>query len=586
MFRAFLLLALAAIVARAVVFTGAPLGWTATADNDDLMRLLSVRGWLDGQPWFDMRQYRMVPPEGLDLHWSRYVDAAIGGLVVLFSGVMPRPEAENIALVVWPSLLLGALVILTGHTARILFGTSAAILAVLSLILWPGIGAGNFAPYRIDHHNVQILLVAVMIFSLIVPGRPMLLGVLGGLAGAASLAVGLEMLLTIGFVGVILVLRTVLAGSAAAGQLLGFGLALFPASLVLFAGQTAPEVWGVARCDQLSPPHLALTGVAALIAVALARVVAPLPSTGSRAIVTLALSAAGFAALLPVLSPCLAGPYAMLPPEARAIVHDRIHEAQGVLTALESGNRMLFRVVLPAVFATLVAGAAFAVRVRTGLAGAEERRAMSVLLVFGAFGILGSFSQMRMVLLVAPAVPLLTGYGIVALLGNGTRSGLAGAARSLAAVACMFATIFLPLSDVAVQRALASGTPSSNDHFVCRSGAALASLSALPPGVILAPSDFGAPILLFSPHAAVAGPYHRSAAAFVDGYLPFEGDEAGLRAAMERTGADYLLLCRNTTWEVETSFARALAGGETADWLEPVAGVDPRLVVLRRLQGR
>ena len=34
----------------------------ANADNDDIMRLMSVRQWLAGQSWFDMVQYRIVPP--------------------------------------------------------------------------------------------------------------------------------------------------------------------------------------------------------------------------------------------------------------------------------------------------------------------------------------------------------------------------------------------------------------------------------------------------------------------------------------------------------------------------------------------
>jgi hypothetical protein len=44
--------------------------------NDSIMRLLSVRDWLNGQGWFDMSNGRVLPPEGISLHWSRYVDLA------------------------------------------------------------------------------------------------------------------------------------------------------------------------------------------------------------------------------------------------------------------------------------------------------------------------------------------------------------------------------------------------------------------------------------------------------------------------------------------------------------------------------
>jgi len=581
-FSMFLLIAFGAIIARAAHFTVEPLDWVARADNDDIMRLLSVRGWLEGQNWFDMRQYRMVPPEGLDLHWSRYIDAAIGGLISLFGAVLPPLQAENLALAVWPTLLFAILILMTGVTARRLFGTSAAVLAVLSLMLWPPIGPGNFTPYRIDHHNAQIVLVSVMILCLIAPGRPLVLGVLAGLAGAASFALGLEMLLTIGFVGVILAVRTVLLAPGSAEQLLGFGAALFAGSLILFFGQTAPDSWSVARCDQLSPPYLALSGMGLMIAVALNRVVGSLPSLGSRVIVTLALSAAGGAALLPLLAPCLAGPYASLTPEAEAFVYEQINEAKSILTAIESGNRVLYRVLLPAVFAVLIGGVAFGVRVRQGLAGAEEKRAVGVLLFFAAFGILGTFHQMRMILLVAPAIPLLTGYGLVAVLGSAARTGLRGAMRSLAAVAGMLATIFLPLTDIVVRKATASAPVSSPDAaaFVgCRSAEVLGSLSVLPKGVILSPIDFGSAILLFSEHEVLAGPYHRSMEALLNGFVPFESDEGALRASMERTGADYLLLCRAMSY-VDASFAGELASGAKAGWLKEKEGVHPNLLVL------
>jgi hypothetical protein len=580
-FRVFLAIALLTVVARAVYFTGEPLGWAAASDNDDIMRLLSVRGLLDGQGWFDMHQYRMMPPEGIDMHWSRYIDAAIAGLVTLFSTFLPPLQAENIAIVVWPTALLAVLVVLTGEATRRVFGASAAILAILSLLLWPPVGLGNFAPYRIDHHNVQIVMISVMVFCLIVPGRPVTLGLLGGLAGAVSFAIGMEMLIVIGLVGLILAGRTVLRAPGAGDQILAFSLALWLGSLVLFAGQTAPAEWTLARCDELSPPFLALTGMAALASFALARVVAPQPALRTRVILTLAISAAAAAALFPLLSPCLRGPYADLPIEAQTLIHARINEAQGLLKAIETGSDTPIRLFVPALIGVLIACAAFAFRIRHGLATAGEKRAVGTLLVFAALGLVGSLSQIRMLLLAAPAIPVLTGYGLTMMLGSGARAGLAGAARSLAAVAAMLATIFLPLLDLAVREAGAA--PSPEEELVgCRSRSALSTLAQVPKGLVLAPVDFGGSLILLTPHDAVAGPYHRSAQAFLNGFVPFDGDEATLREAMRQTGADYLLLCRDLPYGHGDSMAHELAHGAQVDWLEPVPGVHPELVLLRR----
>ena len=42
-----------------------------------------IRALLDGQGWFDLRNYRLNPPGGFDIHWSRLVDLPIAGLILL-----------------------------------------------------------------------------------------------------------------------------------------------------------------------------------------------------------------------------------------------------------------------------------------------------------------------------------------------------------------------------------------------------------------------------------------------------------------------------------------------------------------------
>jgi hypothetical protein len=160
------------------------------------------------------------------------------------------------------------------------------------------------------------------------------------------------------------------------------------------------------------------------------------------------------------------------------------------------------------------------------------------------------------------------------------RPGPASAWRSVGLIAAMLATIFLPLIDTAVREARAA--PSGDIETVgCRSKTAIATLAALPTGTILAPGDYGPPIALFTSHAVLAAPFHRSAEAFLNGFVPFDGDEAALRAAMDRTGADYLLLCRDVTTLVPGSQAYRLVKGEELGWLERVPGVHPELLVLR-----
>src|ERR1700733_1318490 len=47
------------------------------SDTDDATRLVQVHDFLAGQGWFDLTQYRIDPPDGLLMHWSRLVDVPI-----------------------------------------------------------------------------------------------------------------------------------------------------------------------------------------------------------------------------------------------------------------------------------------------------------------------------------------------------------------------------------------------------------------------------------------------------------------------------------------------------------------------------
>jgi hypothetical protein len=443
------------------------------------------------------------------------------------------------------------------------------------------IGIDTFAPYRIDHHNVQILMSSVMVLCLVVPGRPVVLGLWGGLAAAMSLAVGLEMVPVIALTGVVLAMRIVWLSAGAAAQLVGFSLALCLGSLALFAGQTAPAWWSLARCDELSIPYLALTGTAAAVSLVLARLVAPLPSPVVRAGAVIGVSTAAVGVLYPMLAPCLRGPYADLPAEAQELIHARITEAIGLWTSIERGSAAPVGLVLPALLGAALAGIMLAIRMRAGLSTGIERRTIGTLLAFAALGLAGTLGQMRMIYLAAPAVPALTGYGLAMLMGSAAGTGGRGAIRSLAGIAAMAGTLFLPLLDAQLRD---TGPTDQNRVLAgnCRSHTAIGSLAALPKGVVLSTLNLGTRILLLTPHDALAAPYHRDPDALLNGIVPFEGDEAGLRAAMDRTGATYLLLCRDQRLADGFSQADRLARGEAVDWLEPVAGVDPSLIVLRR----
>src|SRR5688500_14276177 len=76
----------------------------ALGDTDDNMRMMQVRALLEGQGWLDLRQYRLNPPVGADIHWSRLVDLPIAGLKLLLAPFLGGRVAEQWAAALAPLL--------------------------------------------------------------------------------------------------------------------------------------------------------------------------------------------------------------------------------------------------------------------------------------------------------------------------------------------------------------------------------------------------------------------------------------------------------------------------------------------------
>src|SRR5688572_3950665 len=130
------------------------IGAFALGDTDDNMRMMQVRALLEGQGWYDLRQYRLNPPFGADIHWSRLVDLPIAGLKLLLTPFVGGRSAEIVAVVVAPLLpMLVALIALSVTVRRLVDGSAFVI--VLLLILCAGSTRGMWAPLRLDHHGWQ-----------------------------------------------------------------------------------------------------------------------------------------------------------------------------------------------------------------------------------------------------------------------------------------------------------------------------------------------------------------------------------------------------------------------------------------------
>ena len=97
-----------------------------SVSTDDAMRLVEVRDFLAGQNWFDLTQYRLDPPDGVVMHWSRLIDLPLALLIRAGETLLPSALSERIVLTLWPTALL--LVFFAGilRLARELAGDTAA----------------------------------------------------------------------------------------------------------------------------------------------------------------------------------------------------------------------------------------------------------------------------------------------------------------------------------------------------------------------------------------------------------------------------------------------------------------------------
>lgn len=539
---------------------------TALLDNDSVMRLHMVQNWLAGQGWFDTTAYRLMPPDGVLMHWSRYIDAAIGGLIVVLSWVFPPLLAQTIAISAWPSVLAVVMVLIIGLGTRRLIGVEAACFAMLAAAIWPFTSHFYFLAGLIDHHNVQVVMIVLITFAIIWPARPVRSGIIAGIAAGFALAIGLETLPYILLVGALLFVRANLAVTQDADRLLAvFCLALLGAALLFWLGQTPQSRLTAQVCDQLGLPVLALIGIAAVASILPMLVLRGkmLPRLG----LGVALVALGCVAAWPLLGPCLAGPYGSLPVEVQEIIRSGIIEAKPALSYARGDLFGYINMALP-VAGSLVLAAYFWRKMPVATLQDRQRRdVIGQLMILSLVGIIASFSQIRLLLMSAVAVPVLTGFALAFFLRRYLASRAPNDAIALMGLAIVL--IAPTVLEAPIKAFLPNPPPAtSSQDTTCRDSAMLQGLNVMPPAIFLAPMNLGPVLLLETHHSSLSGPYHRSPDAFANGYLPFNMAQPALRDYIARTNATHILLCGGTTYGV--GFARDLVGGATAEWLTPV----------------
>jgi hypothetical protein len=535
-------------------------------DTDDNMRMMQVRAWLSGQSWYDLRQYRMNPPAGADIHWSRLVDLPIAGLKLLFAPIFGGPTAERIAVAVAP--LLPMLVAFWGVAAavrRLIAPRSFAFALAIAILLCGGSARSMWTPCRIDHHGWQLALLAVSAASLADPRRARG-GVVLAVSSVLSVAIGLEMLPYLAVMGVAVVLMWV-RDTDEAGRLAGYGAAL--------AGGTALAYLVFASyanrhpvCDALSPVWLSALVAAGAVAVCLAA------ASPRSCLLRLALAGVGGA--------LLAGGFAHFWPDCLG----QPEHASPMLERLWLSHVREARPIYLHDLQTILAVCTLPV---TGLVG------------YAAMGWRNRRDRDWLVLWAAIAAPALLAAALL------LWQSRAGPAAQVLAVpgATALAWIVIPIvwnSKSMIVRVLgtvlafliASGIleqqvaawipqkqnpnlrPVNRANGLCPTLWAMRPVALQPKGLVLTFVDLGPRLITVTPHDAVAGPYHRNSADIIDVMQAFRGTADDAHATVVRRHVDYVLICpgmsESTIYasEAPAGFYMQLVRGKVPAWLQPV----------------
>jgi len=536
------------------------LGWEPPT-ADDWTRLLQVRAMLDGQSWWDVTQYRMNPPDGFSMHWSRLVDLPLALAIRLFG------ERWGMAIVplFWllPALFALRAIMLRLNFSRMAHGVGLVIFPLFPLL--PGI----FAPFAIDHHLPQAVL-GLACAALMLSERRW--GAIGaGMFAAAWVVISLEALPMVAVIAALYGLRYL----GEERRLLPWFLLSLTVFCTFLSLATRPysELLGP-WCDVLRPGHMAAFGLATLMA-GIGPFLPFQQNAAGRlaALVLVPVASLPFAFVL--LGQCATNPMAALDPVLLEWWHGYITEGLPFWKQPISSAVMVIWTLIP-----IGGGYWLAARGGAFAEGAGVRWLMLFVLALSAWAY--SLYLMRAAVLAQMlAVPFAA--VLLALLLPQARAIGSIVPRIAATLGCfllatpMFVTALTkPLDPLLPTATMARGAAAPIASETCDYGR----LSGLTPGLVFLTMDDAPQLLGLTDHSVTSASYHRNQTAMADVITAFTSAPDEARAIIESYEADYVVACLSASdfalyrTADPDNFANAIASDSPPRWLTPVGGFE------------
>ena len=562
------------------------------ADNDDIMRLVQVRDLLAGQSWFDLTQYRLGLAGGTLMHWSRLIDLPIALLIKFFAQIVPMAQAEALALLVWPFVLILPLMVAVALAARRI-GDNVTMHVALLLTSVFVITGNRFLPGSIDHHNVQLVLVATIAAGLLDPSRGAVSHAFAGLAAALAIAIGAETTPLVATACAVVGILWALEGATYARAAGAFALSLLIGLSALFFAMVPPAQYAAVTCDSLSIGFYAVVGIGA----ASLFIATQLPGMQDQRLRIVAIGVTGvlvLAGAVTIAPQCLQNPLNELDPLLHSLWLSGVIEAQSFLDQLEKE---------PSAFGGFYATGFFAICVCFfRILGGDRPRAHAILLILVGVSFLIALVQVRGAifanLLAIPPLALLIGElrrkarEEPEQLGTGLLFALS-AFLSVPSAWALFGVLFVEGTAGVTNRMKGlAETPSATAQSApaCDAPAGFATLNGLPTGTVVAAADIGPEILRYTRHRALSGPYHRNQGGMLTelhvGLAKPDEAAAFLRGA----GATILVFCPEATQTKKIASTKVdglyagMMKGEVPAYLRPVPVDGPSGMQIYRVE--
>ena len=537
----------------------------ALGDTDDNMRMMQVRGLLGGQDWYDLRQHRLNPPSGANIHWSRLVDLPIAGLILTLKPFVGGPWAERAAVAIAPLLPYLLLLFSLALIVRRLVDRRAYPIAFLALF-FAGSTNGMFMPERIDHHGWQLAFLALMVSAIADPKRTRG-GVTLGLATGLSLAIGLEMLIYIAIAGSATVLFWIIDREESE-RLRAYAVALSGATSAAFLIFASNDNWH-AVCDALSPVWLsdALVGGALLFGLTLLS-----PADWKRRLALAAAAGVIVAAFHAFVWPHCLQRLEGVSPEVERLWLSHVREARPVY-------RHGWRIASLVVGLPIVGVFGWALLIWLRRRDPEQLRRVAAVATIPIVAAVLLLWQTR----TGPAAQMLATVGAATLVWtlvppvwNSSSSVLRVLGTFAIVVIGAGAALPLAFNIAPAEQTTPRQQAIGRANRLCATLWGLKPVAQQPKGMVFTFIDLGPRLITVTHHDAVGGPYHRNGEQIADVMNAFRGDADQAHRIVRKYRSNYLLTCPNssstTIFESEApkGFYAQLARGKVPNWLTPI----------------